>query len=332
MLEKPDVKDEAIIERLGEAYGMRVGELAFLPIGADVNTAVYRVAAGDETAYFLKLRKGDFDPITVDVPLLLQEQGIREIIAPLATRTGQLWASLEPYTLILYPFIEGQDGYEVALTDAQWVEFGAALKAIHATAIPEELARRIPRERYSPRWREMVRSYQAQVEEARYTEPVALKMAAFLRTKRGEIRKLVERAEALAEALRERPLECVLCHTDIHPGNLLISPNGEFYIVDWDNPMLAPREHDLTLIGGGATWSKERETGLFFRGYSQANVDGMALAYYRYERIIMDIAEFCEQILPTAAGGDDREQGYQYFTSIFLPGHEIELAWKTEYN
>ncbi len=332
MLEKPDVKDEAIIDRLGQEFGVEVARLDFLPIGADVNTAVYRAEAGDGTAFFLKLRRGDFDAITVDVPLFLKEQGIREIIAPLETRAGQLWASLEPYKMILYPFVEGQDGYALALTDAQWMEFGAALKAVHSAAVPEELARRVPKEIFSPRWREVVRSFQAQVEEGSYTEPVAVKMAAYMRDRREEIQRLVERAEVLANALRERQLEMVLCHTDIHPGNLLISPNGAFYIVDWDAPMLAPKEHDLTLIGGGATWSSARETALFYQGYRQANVDRMALAYYRCERIIMDIAEFCEQILATDAGGEDREQGYRWFISNFLPGHEIELANRTRIN
>jgi hypothetical protein len=35
-------------------------------------------------------------------------------------------------------------------------------------------------------------------------------------------------------------------------------------------------------------------------------------------------------LLSTDEGGDDREQAYQYFTSIFLPDHEFELAVNTE--
>jgi spectinomycin phosphotransferase len=59
-------------------------------------------------------------------------------------------------------------------------------------------------------------------------------------------------------------------------------------------------------------------------------MDQAALAYYRYERVIQDIAAFGEQILLTEAGGEDREQGYQYFTSNFLPGHEIDLALQAD--
>jgi spectinomycin phosphotransferase len=59
-------------------------------------------------------------------------------------------------------------------------------------------------------------------------------------------------------------------------------------------------------------------------------VNRTALAYYRYERIIQDIAAFCEQLLLTTQGGEDREQAYRYFTSQFLPGFEVEIALKSD--
>ncbi|HEY4491301.1 MAG TPA: aminoglycoside phosphotransferase family protein, partial [Acidobacteriota bacterium] len=62
MLEKPDIKDEFIISQLQEEYGLRIEQFNFIPIGADLNAAVYRVAANEGTVYFLKLRKG-FDEI-----------------------------------------------------------------------------------------------------------------------------------------------------------------------------------------------------------------------------------------------------------------------------
>jgi spectinomycin phosphotransferase len=94
--------------------------------------------------------------------------------------------------------------------------------------------------------------------------------------------------------------------------------------------MLAPKERDLAMIGGSAVWNDAHEAALFYQGYGQARVDRMALAYYRYERIVHDIAAFCQQLLLSSGGGIDREQSYTYFASQFLPGHEVELACKTE--
>jgi len=330
MLEKPDLQDQLIIAHLGDAYGLQVARLTFLPIGADFNTAVYRVVTKDETAYFLKLRKGDFDEITVAVPQFLKAQGIQAIIAPLETRAGQLWTSLDAYKLILYPFIEGQNGYEAALSDRQWLDFGAALKAIHTAQVPPALTRLIPRETYSPRWREMVKTFQAQIEETAYDDATAAKLAAFMKARWSEINRLVVRAEQLGLTLQDRSLELVLCHSDIHAGNLLLGANDALHIVDWDNPILAPKEHDLMLVGGCTVWNSARQEALFYQGYGQAQIDAMALAYYRYERIIQDIAVYCEQLLLTVAGGEDREQSFQYFTSNFLPNQEIEIAFKTD--
>jgi spectinomycin phosphotransferase len=54
------------------------------------------------------------------------------------------------------------------------------------------------------------------------------------------------------------------------------------------------------------------------------------LAYYRYERIIEDIAIYCEQIFLTDEGGRDREQSLQYLASNFLPNGVLEIAYETD--
>ena len=37
----------------------------------------------------------------------------------------------------------------------------------------------------------------------------------------------------------------VLCHSDIHAGNVLLGGNETIYIVDWDDPIMAPKELSL---------------------------------------------------------------------------------------
>ena len=44
MLEKPDLQDEKIIACLQDEYGLLVVQVAFLPLGADRDTAVYRAS------------------------------------------------------------------------------------------------------------------------------------------------------------------------------------------------------------------------------------------------------------------------------------------------
>ena len=85
MLEKPPLSDETILDQIQQEYGICANELTFLPLGADVNTAVYRLEAADGHAYFLKLRQGDFAEITVTLPKYLQSHGIRAVISPLVS-------------------------------------------------------------------------------------------------------------------------------------------------------------------------------------------------------------------------------------------------------
>jgi spectinomycin phosphotransferase len=340
MLEKPNIPDELIISYLEKEYNLRAAELAFLPLGADMGTAVYRVVAGDGTAYFLKLRKG-FEEITVTVPLFLKSLGIQEIIAPIQTKAGQGWADFGEYTMILYPFIEGKNGFETQLSDDLKRILGAAFKGIHSAKLPPDLKQQIPPENFSPKYRERMKSFQAQVENHMFDEPVASKLADFTKSKRAEINHIIERADQLASELQSQPLEFVLCHTDIHGGNILIcrggqppAPTNPLYIVDWDNPLLAPKERDLMFIGGGIDdiWKSKQDETVFYEGYGKTEINIAALAYYRYERIIEDLAVICEQIILTDEGGADREQGYKWFTSNFDPGGTIEIAEQTYYS
>ncbi|MBE3139763.1 MAG: aminoglycoside phosphotransferase family protein, partial [Thermoplasmata archaeon] len=212
MLEKPELKDEKIIDCLKTEYGLSVEQIAFLPLGADLNTAVYRVVTNDETVYFLKLRRGEFDEATVAVPKYLSDLGIKQIIPSLTTQTGQLWASLAPFKVILYPYVEGHNGFERNLSDQQWVEFGAALKRFHTADIPSAITSSIQREKFSPQWRDTVKMFLERIKEETFDEPVAVKMAAFLKIKGDETLELVKRAERFAQMLQEHPPEFILCH------------------------------------------------------------------------------------------------------------------------
>lgn len=331
MLEKPDLPDEQITACLRNAYGVSVVHIAFLPLGADVNTAVYRVLAQDGTPYFLKLRGGAFDELSVVLPQFLSDQGMRTIIAPIPASEQYLWARVDRFTVILYPFVEGQNGFDAQVPDRLWVELGLALKRMHTAVMPPALGRRIPQETYAPHWRDRVKEFQARVEATPFADPVAARLAAFMRAKRDVIDDLVERAERLARALQRRSLECVLCHADIHAANILIDANDGLYIVDWDTPILAPKERDLMFVGAGlGVGDTLRQQTLIYQGYGPTEIDPMALAYYRYERIIEDIAAFCEQLLLTDEGGADREQALEYFVASFLPNQVVERAYRSD--
>ena len=331
MLEKPDLPESLILRQVKEEFGLQAARAVFLPLGVDTNAAVYRILTPDGKAFFLKLRKGGLNEISVLLPGFLKSQGVQAIIPPLRTKSQGFWGRLGDYKMVLYPFVEGQDGYERPLTERGWLHFGRSLKAIHTAQLPPALLERIPRETFSAKWREKVREYQLSAEKFADADPVAVRFAAYMVARQAEINHMLLRADQLGWELETQPPEFVLCHSDLHPGNLLIAAKGrngtsDVYIVDWDEIRLAPKEHDLMHIGGNPFWNGAGVQASFFQGYGPVEVERTALAYYRYERIIQDIAAFGEQLLDTSEGGQDREQAFLYFKSNFLPGHEYELA------
>ncbi len=332
MLEPPDLQIVDLAAELAHSFGLAAAEIVFLPLGADPNTAVYRVIDSARRAYFLKLR-GSFDPVSVALPDVLRAYAGARVIAPLRTRAGGLASRFDRFTLILYPYVDGRDAWETGLTEPQWHQLGRALKTLHTLVAPPDLTARIRREAYAPHWRDLTRAYLARAERETWVEPVAAQGAALLRARREAILDLVDRAERLAADLQARPRATVICHSDIHAGNVLLDAGGALHVVDWDDPILAPKERDLMFIGAGLFGGRrapEEEEALFYTGYGKTRIDTAALAYYRYERIVTDIAVYGQGLLDTEAGGEDRAQSLRYLASNFEPGQTIDLAYRAD--
>jgi spectinomycin phosphotransferase len=329
---KPDLPDETLLACLAAQFGLTADCLTFLPLGGDLGTAVYRVettTGAAATPTFCKLRRGEFDPASVELPRLLYDSGIREIIPPLVTTSGRLWAALDEYSVIVYPFVSGEEGYDVELTDRQWATFGAAMRRIHTTAVLADLSAAMARETYSPEWRDRCRRMIDRLADDLPADPLTRELAALLRPRRDEILAAVDRADALAAVLATRDLDFVLCHGDIHPGNLHITPDGTLYIIDWDYPMLAPRERDLMFIGGGQGFmatDAEQEVRLFYRGYGDWPPDPQALTYYRYDRGLTDLTVEGERVLSASVSDADRAQALVYLGYYCLPDNTLAIA------
>jgi spectinomycin phosphotransferase len=112
---------------------------------------------------------------------------------------------------------------------------------------------------------------------------------------------------------------------------VLIAEDNSLYIVDWDvqrHTMLAPKERDLMFIGAGIgnVWNKHSEEALFYQGYGDTHINMNLLAYYRYERIVEDIAEYVQLLLLSTEGGENRQVMYQHFIDMFEPYGVINKA------
>src|SRR5436309_2191522 len=132
MLEPPDLPNELITAAIEDAYGPRVAVLAFLPLGRDVFAWAYRLQAADGSSYFLKVRQGAVRPASLLVPRFLHDRGVTEVVARLPALSGALSVPLGEFSLLLYPFIEGETGMDRGMSEQQWRDYGAVLRRIHA--------------------------------------------------------------------------------------------------------------------------------------------------------------------------------------------------------
>lgn len=334
MTEKQSLSDQLIINCLKANYGIQVAALTLLPLGADMNASVYKAQTYDQISYFVKLKRGHYHDIGIEIVELLHDAGINEIIPSFKTILGQLTQQIEDFTLIVYPFVNGQDGFRINLTDNQWIKLGHVLRQVHEIDVPPSIQNRVRKEVYSPKWREVIRSLYTHIEAEPTGDEVALKLLKFMKENISSIRRLVDRAEQLGHKLQDQSYKLVLCHSDIHGGNVLITGNDNIYIVDWDDPIMAPKESDLMFIGGGVAnvWNKPYEEKLFYKGYGTTEINSTLLAYYRHERIVEDIAEYGNVLLLTTLGGEDRQEMYKHFMWMFEPNGVVDIAFKTDEN
>jgi len=145
------------------------------------------------------------------------------------------------------------------------------------------------------------------------------------------ISRIVNSAAVLAKKIKPDKERYVLCHSDIHAGNVLIAKDESLYIVDWDDPMFAPKEKDLMFIGGGIgnVWNHPDEIDYFYEGYGDINLDLNMLSYYRFERIVEDIALFGQDLLAKDHDDASRLQMFQHFKAMFTPKGVIEMAFSS---
>lgn len=124
MKEKLSLSSQAIMDCLKSNYGITVALLTLLPIGADMNASVYKAETQDSQSYFVKLKRGHRYDMSVSILALLQASGIQQIVPPIKTTNDELTQHISDFTLTVYPFVHGQNGFCYNLADDQWVVLG----------------------------------------------------------------------------------------------------------------------------------------------------------------------------------------------------------------
>lgn len=294
MYDQPNIAEELLRACLQAEYDLRPISLEFLPLGLDSRAGVYRVMGEEGDAYLLKVKQGTtlYEPGCY-VPRYLYDHGVTSVVAPLATKAHALWTTLEGWTVLVYPFIDGESGWNT-ITDEHWKAAGSIFRQIHQVMPPASGFEAVRKETFDPteyaRW---IRAFEDQHlhQEGGSAAERALRDAWMAH--QSTISLLVASLEKLAGALQKRTFPYVICHADFHASNLLRTQDGQVFVIDWDDVMLAPKERDFIFVQ--ETPAAGQTLSAFFQGYGQTEIDWAALAYYRYERVIQDVIAYAEE-------------------------------------
>jgi len=303
---KPTLPEDVLRAALDREFAIDARALAPVQRGIDTAAAGLRVRASDGREWFAKLRRGRFAESALAFAAFLAESGIREVVGPVATRDGRRCAALGELELAVYPFAPGANGLDVGLSEAHWLALGRALRRIHAVALPAALAARIRRDgptRFAGALRKLL---------AENAPPLA--------AHRARLERALDRFERGFADLRARPRPLAPCHSDVHAGNLLLADDGGVAIVDWDEPILAPRERDWIFVAGGYYGNRcapEQEEALFRRGYGDVALDPLVRGAYACERVVEDLVGHYEEGTAESLGR---------VANILAPGGTLDRA------
>ena len=284
-------------ESLSTAYGLPLQSITFLPEGED--SYGYVVASETGEKYFAKASTS-VPNSRLQVASLLRNQGnISGVVAPLATREGELSILWQDFRVALFPFIEGKSRWDLwkvgkDFTDIELSQAGALLATIHEctdaiasnnlTVATYDLPLRYELHTVleAPKKIPPQNQYQKQLLDA-------------IAQHNSEILQTLERYDSLGRSASALQTPFVITHGDPTPGNLIIDAENRLHIIDWDGICLGPIEKDLVAFTGErfdvvlGSYLAERQNGTALH----ADIFG----FYIYEWTLNEIRDYGTKIL-----------------------------------
>ncbi|GAB3820385.1 phosphotransferase [Kribbella italica] len=203
-------------------YGIRAS--VFTPHAGGFESECW---VADDT-WFIKVWRDEISPTAAPGRLAilgeLQALGL-PVPAAVPTLSGSLHATWNGRPYAVFPFVHGRPA-----TDDDWRLSARALRRVHDTQ-PASGGLTLP-------VGTLDESY-VQLLAANLDHP-------WIADRRDEIAAAIDRLHNAVQRADQVPARRVLCHTDFITLNLLVDSDDQLAaILDWDQAVLAPREHDL---------------------------------------------------------------------------------------
>lgn len=259
----------------------------------------YKVCS-DKHLYFLKVYEKSrastpkwtalIDEYVPIIKWLYRHSGLKgKIPVPLLTKHGEYKCEDDEGIYLLYEYIDGETIADRALTGDQARQLSEIITELHAygeglpvktDAIREDF--QVP---FLPQLR-IALDQDTTLVPGDVREAIAPRLT--------QVNLLADAVERLSLRLKGQPLRMALCHTDIHPWNLMQS-GRRLILIDWEGLRLAPVEADLMFLVDEPYY--EDFLDLYRKRHRHFEVNLEALQFYRGRRKLEDIWEFIEQLM-----------------------------------
>jgi spectinomycin phosphotransferase len=286
--------DKSLLKKvINEKFGIRVFSFKLVPKWEAPRA--YITEASSQTTFFLKIYSDDSIPDSAFrfAHDLYAKAGITNITRSIPTSNGQMRIQIGGVqTAALFSLISGKTAEEQKLPDGQLERLGELIAKIHHSksvvgeySVTEEFA--IP---FKDR---LLGIFNAMSEISSGSTKFKKRLKLFLEPHRAKFLQELETLEGLQYKVVRKNLEFVNCHGKPSPGNVLSSNSGEVYLLDWDDPIFAPKEKDLLFF-------KDKIEPVM-KGYSlfskDINIDQEVMAFYGHMWNLGEIADYGGKIL-----------------------------------
>jgi len=303
MENSPKIEKQTLIQAIFDGYGIEITDIEFLLRGFGGDC--YRAESLTGISYFLKLHDPVANQMTAAssrafyLPLMHQlsvKRILPDIPHPLPTLDGNLSLKIGASELVVTNFIEGElVGFD-GLPEPILIRLAEMVGVLHHNRAKFEFEFPFIEGFDIVFESDLLQSFDTLSSLPENATPGQKSLQEIILPRKTQITTDLEQLKELQSYARNTNKPMVICHTDLHGGNLMTDEQGTLYILDWENALTAPPEHDLFFFAGeNGFWE------LFWPHYARhfpaASIDPELLRFYFYRRALEDIADFIFRIL-----------------------------------
>ncbi|HEX5427383.1 MAG TPA: phosphotransferase [Pedococcus sp.] len=271
-------------------------------LGADARAVTFVAEARDGSRYAVKTSTAP--QLGLVVADFLAAQGVCGIPAPVRALDGGLTAVRGGQRLSVVPWVGQRRALEGGMDEAQWRGLGRLLAQVHAIHADDPVLAVLPTEGPDPgRLVQRARAMPGRLTRCSAGDSLLRELRDLWGAHQARVLEVADRAEALVASPAWAVANNVVCHSDPHQGNIVVGADGDVWLLDWDDAVLAAREADLMFALGGVlafapiTADEKRA---FFDGYGTTDWDVDLMGYFQCVRALDDVLSWSEEVLANA--------------------------------